>query len=118
MARAVPNKNNNPVTYIHVRKPGKTPFTPHNNGGMTIAFRQQSVSESSATYEVGVARCRDSDNFCRKIGRKRALGNLNFDYYHLLRLPLPVTKEALYEAVTTFAQHKYANHHQNQTNYA
>lgn len=75
------NKNPNKVYYIHVRPIGSDGHT-SNHGGITIAYR---LHENGLVYEVAYARCNIKDNFCKRVGRAIAKGNLNFDRLHLVK---------------------------------
>jgi len=85
--RQVLNPNPNKVFYIHLRYKNDDGSVA-NQGGLTIAWRQHENSESSNektvnVLEVAIARCNILDNFCRRVGRAIATGNLNYDRYWL-----------------------------------
>ena len=81
--RVPPNTNPNSIDFIHLRyqdSKGKL----SGQGGITIAYRR--VQDSPDKYEVAIARCRDTDNFCRKIGRNIASGFLAFNNLYIFKI--------------------------------
>ena len=102
MKREPPNKNTNPVFYIHLRYQ-EDDGTINNHGGLTIAYREH---DNGTVFEVAIARCNLLDNFCRKTGRCIALGNLNWDRLWLCPKPAEIDKKDLHNHVVSFVEEK------------
>ena len=104
--RQPPNPNPNPVKFIHFRYTNEDQ-TPTNNGGVTIAYRDSVASPGC--IEAAWSRCNLSDNFCKKVGRDIAVGNLDFDNYYALEVD--PSKDDVYSAIVNFFTHKLKDYH-------
>jgi len=81
--RTPPNTNPNLPDFIHLRYTNSKGEL-SGQGGITIAYRR--TADSEFKYEVAVARCCPTDNFCRKIGRQIASGFLAFNNCFVLNI--------------------------------
>jgi hypothetical protein len=102
MKRDFPNKNTNPVFYIHLRYQ-EDDGSISNHGGLTIAYRPH---DNEVAFEVAIARCNQSDNFCRKTGRCIALGNLNWDRLWICKAPESDRHADIHKHIVDFVQEK------------
>lgn len=75
------NPNPHPAKFLHLRY-AEDDGSVCNQGGTTIAWRPSDVKPNK--IEVAIARCRTDENFCRRIGRNVALGQLKYyNFYYL-----------------------------------
>ncbi len=94
------------VYYLHLRyEDPNDPLKVETHGGATVAFRRYSTEEG---WEVAVAVCNLSDNFCRKIGRTIAHNRLNWGTCHRLPITLDESKVSdVEDLVRKFVLKKY-----------